>query len=148
MDRDAAMVGHWTSEPFDYGAMESSALALLPDGGGWTVYASVSGTLSVTRFLWGCPRAGVLELRMTRIVEGTRASRDDGGFATVETDESCDEALRTGYAFDRVRGGDGAVVEAVRFEEPVEYCVLYARGDRRVTADQDPSWSVVGRDLP
>ncbi|MEV1006896.1 hypothetical protein [Streptomyces sp. NPDC049881] len=148
MDRDAALVGHWTSGPFDYGAMESSDLALLPDGGGWTVYASVSGTLSVTRFLWGCPRPGVLELRMTRVVEGTWASRDDGGFATVETDEPCDEVLRTGYAFDTARGGDGALVEAVCFEEPVEYCVRYARGDRRVTADQDPSWSVVGRDLP
>ncbi|WP_052849661.1 hypothetical protein [Streptomyces avicenniae] len=141
MQRDSALTGHWTSGPFDYGAMESSDLVFLPGGDGWTEYASVSGLLSVTRFRWGCPRPGVLELRMTRIVEGTWGAVP--GFATVESDEPYEETLRTAYAFDAARGSGGEVVAAVRFEVMVEYCQVYARGGRHVLPEADPSRSLL-----
>ncbi|GGQ02658.1 hypothetical protein GCM10010266_27530 [Streptomyces griseomycini] len=59
---DEALIGHWSSDAFDHGAMECSDLELRADGTGWS---SVSNAFAedVGRLTWRCPEPGVLELR-------------------------------------------------------------------------------------
>ncbi|GAA2100164.1 hypothetical protein GCM10009801_72460 [Streptomyces albiaxialis] len=129
-DRDPALLGHWSSAPFDLGAMESSDLAFLADGRGWSVLASASGSLSVTRFGWSCPAEGVLELRERWYAEGDW-SVESGTLEAVRESGPATGTLRTAYALDG---------EALRFAEPVEFASAYARGSREAAAEQDPSY--------
>lgn len=46
------LVGLWDSAPYDYGAMESSELALLADATGWGTWMSASGAMSVVALRW------------------------------------------------------------------------------------------------
>lgn len=59
------LIGLWDSAPLDFGATESTRLALLPDGGGWTAVAGPGGTPRVRELAWDCPKPDVLELRYT-----------------------------------------------------------------------------------
>ncbi|MBC2868778.1 hypothetical protein H1R13_28575 [Streptomyces mexicanus] len=61
-ERDAALVGHWSSAPFEYGVMECSELEFHADGRGSATVAHLAGD-DVARFRWHCPRPGLLELR-------------------------------------------------------------------------------------
>lgn len=67
------LIGLWDSAPYDFGATESTRLALLADGGGWTAVtgrsadAGVGGAARpaprVRRLTWDCPRPELLEIR-------------------------------------------------------------------------------------
>lgn len=83
------MIGLWNSAPYDFGATESTALALLPDGTGWTAVtgpgpgsgsaepptttsdaaaASMDATgapspARVRTLAWDCPKPEILEIR-------------------------------------------------------------------------------------
>ncbi|GGZ25928.1 hypothetical protein [Streptomyces poonensis] len=59
---DEALIGHWSSDPFDYGVLECSDLELRADGTGWSSVSNAF-TEDVDRLTWGCPEPGVLELR-------------------------------------------------------------------------------------
>jgi hypothetical protein len=59
--RDPALVGRWSSAPFEYGVMECSELEFQADGRGSATVAHLAGD-DVTRFRWHCPRPGLLEL--------------------------------------------------------------------------------------
>jgi hypothetical protein len=63
------MIGLWDSAPYDFGASESTALALLADGSGWTAVSGRSAeaedaepTARVRRLTWNCPKPEVLEI--------------------------------------------------------------------------------------
>ncbi|MFG3253175.1 hypothetical protein [Streptomyces sp. NPDC048172] len=135
-DRDPALLGHWSSAPYDGGAMESSDLAFLPDGRGWSVLASASGSLCVTRFGWSCPAPGVLELRERWYADGDW-SVESGALEAVRESGPATGVLRTAYTLD----GD-ADADALRFAEPVEFASAYARGPREATPEQDPSYGL------
>ncbi|MFI9154114.1 hypothetical protein [Streptomyces sp. NPDC053367] len=59
---DVALIGHWSTDAFDYGVMECSDLELRADKAGW---GSVSNAFmaDVEPLTWACPEPGVLELR-------------------------------------------------------------------------------------
>ncbi|MGC0328963.1 hypothetical protein RKD23_001953 [Streptomyces sp. SAI-170] len=59
---DEALIGHWSTDAFDYGVMECSDLELRADGTGW---GSVSNAFAedVGLLTWRCPEPGVLEVR-------------------------------------------------------------------------------------
>jgi hypothetical protein len=139
--RDTQLVGHWASTPFDVGAMESSEIAFLPDGSGWSVLASASGGLDVTGFRWHCPEPGRLELREYRLTSGTW-ERDTAPwcFAEVDTDEGCHDVVGSSYRIgpqDAPYGGEP--IEGIAFDEAVAFSRLYARGERGVRPDQNPA---------
>jgi hypothetical protein len=54
MRRPDELVGLWDSG-YAYGVMESSQLALLPDGTGWSTWSNVAGGMSSS----GWPGAGL-----------------------------------------------------------------------------------------
>ncbi|MFF3333512.1 hypothetical protein ACFYWX_28835 [Streptomyces sp. NPDC002888] len=62
MNLDPALIGHWSSTPFDIGVMETSGIELRADGSGSGTVANAAGD-DTGEFHWGCPEAGVLELR-------------------------------------------------------------------------------------
>lgn len=94
---DEALLGHWDSSLFEYGAMEASEFELRADGTGWSLLANLAGEY-VTRLTWRCPEAGVLELR------------DEDGLVS-----------RHPYVVTT------APVTSVTFEEPVEFGHQYAK---------------------
>ncbi|NGN69389.1 hypothetical protein G5C51_36565 [Streptomyces sp. A7024] len=135
MTLDQALVGHWTSLPYDTGAIETSDLGFLPDGRGWSVWSSMSGGLHVARFRWFCPGPGRLELHEQWHASGTWAEPE--GFASVDEAEHSEGLVRTRYAI----GGDGG--GAVVFTTPVEFTDKYARGDRTIAPTDDPSYELL-----
>jgi hypothetical protein len=63
------MIGLWDSAPYDFGAGESTALALLADGSGWTLVSTaaaraedIAPAARVRRLTWDCPKPEVLEI--------------------------------------------------------------------------------------
>lgn len=58
------MIGLWDSAPYDFGATESTALALVGDGSGWTAVGGPAGAATrVRKLAWDCPKPEVLEIR-------------------------------------------------------------------------------------
>ncbi|MFF5497018.1 hypothetical protein [Streptomyces aquilus] len=94
---DEALIGHWSSAPYDYGVMEASEFELRADGTGWSLLANLGGEW-VARLTWRCPTPGLLELRT-----------EDG------------QVSRHRYLV------TAAPVTSVTFEEPVEFCHQYAK---------------------
>ncbi|WP_157878731.1 hypothetical protein [Streptomyces sp. CT34] len=95
MDLDDLLVGHWSSFPFSYGAMEVSELGFLGDGWGWSWWFNV-GALCVTRFRWRCPEPGILELRTEWTAQGTLSQAvGPATSASMEPAERVDELLPT-----------------------------------------------------
>lgn len=144
------LAGHWNSAPFDYGAMESSELGLLPDGSGWSLWANAAGGLTVTGLLWRRPEPGLLELDARWITSG-QWQRTDGPwqFSSIDADAPCREVTRTRYTIAAVQTPlGGEVVQALLLEKPVEFSYRYARGDRDIHPDQYPAHGIRGRDTP
>lgn len=142
MDGDDGLVGRWNSAPFDYGAMESSELGFLPDGRGWSVWASAGEGLSATRFRWHCPAPGRLVLRAEWQTSGTWAPGEGGWrFASVDSSGPVDDTTATAYTLgpEMPPGGGQTPLWAVRFAEAVEFSHLFARDEGPVRPDQDPS---------
>lgn len=59
------LIGLWDSAPLDFGATESTRLALLPNGRGWTAVAGPAGETRVRELTWDCPKPDLIELRYT-----------------------------------------------------------------------------------
>ena len=70
MDADE-LVGLWHSAPYEYGAMESSELALLSDGTGWGTVANAAGGISLTLLTWRRLGADVIAIKETKVISGT-----------------------------------------------------------------------------
>jgi len=75
------LIGLWVSTPFDFGTSESTSLALLADGSGWTSVAAEK-PLHVRTLSWDCPKPGVLEVRY-RLAIDLVAGRQDPDFEFV-----------------------------------------------------------------
>ncbi|MFC3448529.1 hypothetical protein [Amycolatopsis speibonae] len=58
----AELVGLWSSEPYEYGSMELTELALLADGRGWSLFENSGGAYEIERLTWNAPEPGRLEL--------------------------------------------------------------------------------------
>ncbi|MEU1377824.1 hypothetical protein ABZ442_29860 [Streptomyces triculaminicus] len=142
MRYDDALIGHWTSAPFDYGVMEGSDLAFLPDGRGWSVFSNLGG-MSVTRFRWHCPAPGRLEIREEWSASGEWEA-STGGFSSVDGQGPRQSVTVTGYTIgqEETAVGEPVPVTAVCFDEPVEFITLYARGARDIAPAQDPSYAL------
>lgn len=141
MDLDHLLVGHWSSVPFSYGAMEASELGLLADGRGWSAWFNFA-VLSVTRLSWACPEPGVVELHAQWFIEGTPTG--GGIFSPGERVERVDEVTRHRYVMGpAVPMPGGEPLQAVSFEEPVEFCHQYARGAREIRVEEDPTHLVL-----
>ncbi|MFC0602504.1 hypothetical protein [Streptomyces palmae] len=130
MNRDDALVGHWSSAPFDYGVMESSDLGFLPDGRGWSVVANLAG-MEIVRFRWHCPGPGALEVAEEWYARGDWSV--EGEMTTVHESRPWREVVRTGYRFVVEEGlvGEAEAVPAVRFDTPLAGVALFARGPGR-----------------
>ncbi|MFF4017360.1 hypothetical protein [Streptomyces sp. NPDC001843] len=107
MNLDPALIGSWSSHPFDAGAMEVSELEFHGDGQGAGTVSSAAGD-EVTWFRWCCPAPGVLEVRTAEGDTGQHryavAPAVPAGASDPVTTVAFDEAVffahryaRTGY---------------------------------------------------
>ena len=122
------LIGLWDSGPFEYGVMESTSLALLPDGRGWSQVANFGGLLHVRRLTWEVPRPNVVELRYALAI--------DGGTGEQEPDF---EFVRAKYSVDE---------KALRLSEPVDFARQFALEKRDVSVRDDPSYELVPYGAP
>ena len=117
------LIGLWDSAPFDFGAMEATKLALLPDGRGWTELANAAGAQNVRRLTWDVPRPDVIELRYALAIDA-RAGEQEPDY----------EFLRTQYSVGE---------DALRVSEPVDFARRFGLEKRDVGVADDPSYEVV-----
>ncbi|MEU2723726.1 hypothetical protein [Streptomyces smyrnaeus] len=145
MDLDDRLMGHWSSVPFSYGAMEASELGFLDDGRGWSAWFNAADALCVTRFAWGCPEPGVLELRAQWLVQGTLSqAAGRTAFSSTEPAERLDDVTHHPYTIGPAVPMPGAdALMAVSFEEPVEFSHQYARGATLIRPEEDPTHLVL-----
>ncbi|MDO0910960.1 hypothetical protein QQM39_08855 [Streptomyces sp. DT2A-34] len=101
---DEALIGHWSSTPFDYGVMECSEFELRANGRGWSSLANAFEEY-VTELTWRCPEPGVLELRP----EGGEVARHRYALAPAVPLHSAEP------------------VTSVTFQEPVAFCHQFAK---------------------
>ncbi|WP_329127361.1 hypothetical protein [Streptomyces sp. NBC_01465] len=138
MELDHLLIGHWSSLPFAYGAMEASELGLLPDRRGWSTWFNF-GALWVTRLSWACPEPGVVELHTKWIVEGTPRH----GISPTASVEEMHGVTRHHYVVGPVVPMPGAeALLSISFEEPVEFSHRYARGRKEIRIEEDPAYLV------
>jgi hypothetical protein len=135
----AELVGLWDSRPYDYGSMESSSLALLADGTGWSTWQNAAGAMSVSRFTWSCPEIATLELRYTTVISGTWEPGNPA-LARVDEQEPDDTVLRTTYTIRQdttVMAADPFT--ALNLADPIEFTCKYGLQTREVQAADDPT---------
>ena len=120
------LIGLWDSAPYDFGAMEATKLALLPDGRGWSELANAAGAQDVRRLTWEVPRPGLIELRYVRAID-----------ANTGEQEPDYEFVRTHYA---------AGETALRLSEPVDFARQFELTKRGVAVTDDPSHELVPYD--
>jgi hypothetical protein len=117
------LIGLWDSASLDFGAMEATKLALLPDGRGWTELANAAGALDVRRLTWDVPRPDVIELRYALAIDGNTGQQ-----------ERDYEFVRTQYS---------AGENALRLSEPIDFARQFALTKRSVDVTDDPSHELV-----
>lgn len=117
------LIGLWDSAPFEYGVMEATMLALLPDGRGWSELANVAGTLQVRRLTWDVSWPGVIELRFTVAIDVAAGDHEPDS-----------EFIRARYSVSEAE---------LRLSEPVEDARQFALKKRDVGVADDPSAELV-----
>jgi len=117
------LIGLWDSAPFEYGAMEATMLALLPDGRGWSELANAAGALLVRRLTWEVSRPGVIELRFAVAIDVAAGEQDPDS-----------EFVRAQYSVSEAE---------LRLSELVDYARQFALKKRDVGMADDPSAELV-----
>ncbi|MFD8013172.1 hypothetical protein [Streptomyces sp. NPDC058955] len=136
---DRRLAGSWFGAVVN--VMESTDIDFLPDGWGWSTLDSVSGQLSVSRFRWSTPSAGVLRLRLFWEVGGESGV---GGFKAVEHVEPSEEVVVVRYALERRRHPVSETYEDALVVDPaIDYESVFYRGVSMPTAADDPSAQAV-----
>lgn len=125
------LIGLWDSAPFEYGVMEATMLALLPDGRGWSELANAAGALHVRRLTWDVPRPGVIELRYSLSIDVSAGER-----------EPDDEFVRARYSVGEPVG-ESADEKALRLSELIDFARQFALKKRDVGVADDPSSELV-----
>jgi hypothetical protein len=133
------LIGLWDSGPHDYGAMESSSLALLADGTGWSTWQNAAQGMSVARFTWSCPAIDTLELRYSSVISGTWEPGKPG-LATVDEQQADRTVLRTTYS---LRQDTTAIAAqpfiALHLADSIEFTHTYALERREIHDTDDPN---------
>ncbi|MDP9841597.1 hypothetical protein [Streptosporangium lutulentum] len=135
------LVGLWESGPYDYGTMETSWLGFLPDGRGWSGWASFGGGMEVARFRWRCPEPALMELRYEHSFFGAWQANGNPGFtfASLDGQEPDNEVVLTGFTI----GPDTTVLAeesftALHLEKAVQFCSTFALARREISIHDDP----------
>lgn len=142
MHTDPDLVGHWASGIYDIGSMEASELALLDDGGGWSMWHNAARGLSVTGLRWWCPEPRRLAIRKVWLASGQW--QPEGSDLWQSFHLLHDEATVTAYRIDRrsVFRGIGPFV-ALHTAEPVEGIRSYERRTRHVSPSDCPAYDLI-----
>jgi hypothetical protein len=136
------LVGLWDSQPFEYGSMEASQLALLADGSGWAVWANAAGGLELTVLEWQRLDANHFGIAEKQLISGTWDSTRPGCVMCNESPMSVDDSAQFEYElFPQVPPlADSLVpVQALRLDKSFQFARTYALIRRDVVEADRPS---------
>ncbi|MGW3353157.1 hypothetical protein ACWDA3_58550 [Nonomuraea rubra] len=139
--RDETLLGLWDSDPYDYGVMETSWMAFLPDGRGWSAWATFGGEMDVGRFRWHCPEPAVLRLRYECHLAGDWADSDDGfRFDAITSRRPGGDVVTTTYTIgpDETLISEGPIT-ALHLGDHVNFCTTYGLRRRELKIEDDPA---------
>ncbi|MFI6263637.1 hypothetical protein [Micromonospora sp. NPDC051006] len=132
--RDDRLVGMWTTEPYDYGVMESSWLALRPDGTGWSAWANAGGA-TVSHLAWDCPADGEVELRYEWWASGVWPPGNPPWLIDVDEEGPDETVIRTRYSVNvETPPLADSPLTVVHLDPDVEYSSRYALVTREAGA--------------
>lgn len=138
------LVGLWQSDPYDYGVMESTDLALLPDGTGWTATRNMAGALHLRRLHWRSPEPGALELAYALWIWGDWWIEQEREHACIRSVELDEESVQVRYTLqtDETVLRDGRF-DALWLSEPVDFARAFGIRRRDVSTADDPTSGLV-----
>lgn len=131
-EQPAELVGLWDSVPYSFGAMETTMLALLADGRGWTSVYGLPGLLQLRRLTWRRPSAGVIELRYTVSIDSESASEPDYEFVRAQYTLLRDTSVLQPEPF-----------QALHLTVHVDFARQFGLTKRDVSITDDPAYDLV-----
>ena len=133
------LIGLWDSGPYDYGSMESSRLALLPDGSGWTEWANAGQGMSLALLRWERLDAGQFSLTATHRFSGRWDPERPGVIVCPGPPRLLRDETRFRYELRQETPPLGnEPVESLRLDRPLEFAQEFALVQRDVTETDRP----------
>lgn len=145
------LVGLWGSEPYDYGVMEATDLALLADGRGWYHWSNSAGGMDVQRLTWRSPEEGVVELQCTLGLSGSwevtgdmTEARPTVQLVSLDSQDVDDTLIRARYTLlTDTTPMAPEPFQALHLSEDVLFCNAFGLLRREVSIVDDPSYRLV-----
>lgn len=131
-EQPAELVGLWDSVPYSFGAMETTTLALLDDGRGWTAVNGLPGLLGLRRLTWRRASTGVIELRYTVSIDSESASEPDYEFVRAQYTLLMDTSVLQPEPF-----------QALHLTVHVDFARQFGLMKRDVSIKDDPAYELV-----
>jgi len=125
--RPDELVGLWDSGPYAYGVMESSELALLPDGTGWSTWSNVAGGMELIRLTWRRLGAAVIRIREIDLTSGSWEPDRRNCIITGQPSSPLNEEILLRYELVRETPPlASAPMLAIKFDRPFMFADAYA----------------------
>ena len=134
------MVGLWDSGPYAYGVMESSELALLPDGTGWSTWSNVAGGMELIRLAWRRLGPAVIRIREIDLTSGSWEPDRRNCIITGQPSRPLNEEILLRYEL--VRETPPLVsdpMQAIKFDRPFMFAEEYALARSHVVPADMPA---------
>lgn len=149
MHTDTLLIGRWDSGIYDLGSMEASEVALLADGGGWTMWHNAAGGLSVTGLRWWCPEPRRLAIREVWQADGQWQPDGPDQWRSFRLFGDAAKTTVTAYRIDRRTEyrGVGPFV-ALHTAEPVEGIRSYQKRTRHVSPSECRAYDLICGNTP
>jgi hypothetical protein len=138
--RPDELVGLWDSGPYAYGVMESSELALLPDGTGWSTWSNVAGGMELIRLVWHRLGRAAIYIREIELTSGSWEPDRKGCIITDQPSRPLSEEIRLRYELVRETPPLASdPMQAIKLDRPFMFADAYALVRRDVVPTDMPT---------
>ena len=121
------LVGLWDSGPYAYGVMESSELALLPDGTGWSTWSNVGGGMELIRLAWRRLDTAVISIKEIELTSGTWQPDRPNTIISAARPMRIDKQIRLRYELVRETPPLASTpMLAIKLDRPFRFAYAYA----------------------
>jgi hypothetical protein len=133
------LVGLWDSALYGYGAMESSTLAILPDGTGWATWENAAGGSELVLVTWARNGANDFSITELQLISGVWRSGQQNKI--FHTDPPSITAGVTRLRYELVQETPplaSELMSALKLDRPFMFSQAYALSRRAVTREDQP----------
>ena len=136
---DDELVGLWDDSAYGYGAMESSTLALLPDGTGWGTWENAAGGAELVDLTWSRIGPDVFSVHELQIVSGCWDPERPGTILYEDAPSALADVTQVRYELvDEAPFMASEPVLVLRLDQPLMFARAYALSRRVVTPEDRP----------